>query len=65
MCLIDARRKGIYSATEQLRAAAGTSPGTPNSVQSSTTTAEVSVTVNQVPLNPVTSPAPPPVSSGA
>eukprot|EP00975_Prorocentrum_lima_P024525 5155629-Prorocentrum_lima.AAC.1 len=64
MCLIDTRRKGIYSATEQLGAVAGTSPGIPSSVQSSTTTAAVSVTVNHVPLDPEVSPAPaPPVSS--
>eukprot|EP00975_Prorocentrum_lima_P006000 1295483-Prorocentrum_lima.AAC.1 len=37
MCLIDARRKGIYSATDQLGVIAGTSPGTPLSVPSSVT----------------------------
>eukprot|EP00975_Prorocentrum_lima_P030515 6400910-Prorocentrum_lima.AAC.1 len=60
MCLIDARRKGIYSATEQLGTVAGTSPGTPISVPLSTTTAAVSATVNHVPLNPEVLPAPPP-----
>eukprot|EP00975_Prorocentrum_lima_P047882 10013610-Prorocentrum_lima.AAC.1 len=44
MCLIDARRKGIYSVSDTLGTAVGTSPGTPLSVSSS---ASVHVTVNQ------------------
>eukprot|EP00975_Prorocentrum_lima_P037028 7793614-Prorocentrum_lima.AAC.1 len=44
MCLVDARRRGIYSASDTLGATAATSPGTPLSVSSSPS---IHVTVNQ------------------
>eukprot|EP00975_Prorocentrum_lima_P027371 5752774-Prorocentrum_lima.AAC.1 len=43
-CLVDARRKGIYSASDTLGATVATSPGTPLSVSSSPS---IHVTVNQ------------------
>eukprot|EP00975_Prorocentrum_lima_P061290 12849100-Prorocentrum_lima.AAC.1 len=49
MCLVDARRWGIYSASDTLGAVAATSPGTPLSVSSAPSTL---VTVNQAASQP-------------
>eukprot|EP00975_Prorocentrum_lima_P056134 11770403-Prorocentrum_lima.AAC.1 len=49
MCLVDARRWGIYSASDTLGTVAVTSPGTPMSVSSAPS---IHVTVNQAASQP-------------